>query len=717
VDDELLDLIPLFVSEARERVERLLELAPQLESTAAAVVEARREFHTLKGSSRMLKLVVMADLCHQGEELLDVVGAGTGDRVITLLDRLSGLLEGVARGHAGTGGTPVAPPAPAAAEDGDGAGEAPAVPGEVEPPASAPAPAPAHFVPAAAEPPRDEEPGEPADFTATEHRISARVADALSAGAADLRIRALSGLALAERVEQLAKLAESGVLEPQPDQVLAMLSSSLRQAASELETNQRRLLQRAEEQLDTLLALQLQPLRPFLLSLARHTRELAQGLGKDVEVVLEGGEAKLDRRISSELHGAFLHLVRNAVDHGIEPPRVRVARGKLPRGVVRIAASSLGDRVEIAVEDDGAGIDPAAVVAAAKRAGLLPEDADPTPQQALQLVLRPGFSTRQRVSEVSGRGVGLDAVSGAVRRLGGEIWIDSTPGQSTRVHVVVPAARRGERVVVLRVGFARLALARSAVAGIHRLPAEALVERQGRWLARLPATPPGGTDRLVPALRLSDMLGEEPGEEPVLLEVQAAGTTRFLVVGEVEGVEEVLVRPLSHLVPAPPLYAAVALLASGEPVPVLSTRGLGDFRPSEAVARLVAAVRVQRLRVLLVEDSLVTREMERRLLEDEGFDVVAAPGAQEALTILGEHPFDCVVTDIEMPGMNGLELTRRLRGMERFAQLPIVVVSTLDRPEDRLAGLQAGADAYLSKQELQAQRVGGLIRRLGGPRS
>jgi chemotaxis protein histidine kinase CheA/CheY-like chemotaxis protein len=485
-----------------------------------------------------------------------------------------------------------------------------------------------------------------------------------------------------------------------------MVSSALRQLATEVDANQRRLLQRAEEQLDALLALQLQPLRPFLLSLARHTRELAQTLGKDVQVELEGGEARLDRRISSELHGAFLHLVRNAVDHGVEAPERRRAAGKPERGRVRITATSLGERVEITVADDGAGIDPREVVAAAKRAGLIAADAEPTDTQALQLVLRAGFSTRQRVSELSGRGVGLDAVSGAVRRLGGEIWIESTPGAGTRVHVVVPAARRGERVLVLRVGFSRLALVRSAVAAISRVEPEALVASQGQWLVRL-------GERLVPVLRLSDMLGEEPVDEPVLLEVQAVGVSRYLVVGEVEGVEEVLVRPFSSLVPAPALYTAVALLASGEPVPVLSTRALGEFRP-EGAAPARGTVRPVRLRVLLVEDSLVTREMERRLLEDEGFDVTAVPGAREALHELAEGTFDCVVTDIEMPDMTGLELTRKLRGMDRFAHLPILVVSTLDRPEDRLAGLQAGADAYLSKQELQAHKIGAVIRRLGG---
>ncbi|HEV8628868.1 MAG TPA: ATP-binding protein, partial [Thermoanaerobaculia bacterium] len=475
MDDELLDLVPLFLSEARERVEHLLELAPQVETTQASVVEARREFHTLKGSCRMIKLAPLAELCHQGEELLDVVVASTGARVTAVLDRLSGMLEEVERTYVPSLLTdslrPVAVPPP----ERPGASETITAPGS----------------------PREEE-AEVAELGGGEHRVSARVADALSAGAADLRIRALAGMSLAERVEQLAKLAERGVLEPQPEQVLAMLSSSLRQAASELDVNQRRLLLRAEEQLDTMMTLQLQPLRPFLLSLARHTRELALTLGKEVEVALEGGEARLDRRISAELHGAFVHLVRNAVDHGIEPPELRRARHKPPRGVVRISATGLGDRVEIAVADDGGGIDPAAVVAAARRAGLLRDDVELTPQQALQLVLRAGFSTRQRVSEVSGRGVGLDAVSGAVRRLGGEIWVESTPGQGTQVHVVVPAARRGERVVVLRVGFSRLALARSAVVAIHRLAPDALVERQGQWLAWL-------GDRLVPALRLSTM--------------------------------------------------------------------------------------------------------------------------------------------------------------------------------------------------------------------
>lgn len=138
-------------------------------------------------------------------------------------------------------------------------------------------------------------------------------------------------------------------------------------------------------------------------------------------------------------------------------------------------------------------------------------------------------------------------------------------------------------------------------------------------------------------------------------------------------------------------------------------------RPVAPAAEVVEA-RPVRLRVLLVEDSLVNREMERRLLEDEGFDVFAVSGAEQALTVLAEHAFDCIVTDIEMPGMNGLELTRRLRATARFAQLPVVVVSTLDRPEDRLAGLQAGADAYLSKHELQPHLVGTLIRHLGGHR-
>lgn len=681
IDPELQDLLPLYVTEGRRRLEHLLELAPHAGSPQVAA-EAKRELHTLKGSSRMLKLRPVAELCHQGETLLQEPGATTAADLTSLLDRLDEILDELARGSAGAGKRP--PGArPAAAKA--------AKPAAAEVRETKEAPADAH----------DHE-GE----ALAEHRISAEAADHLTGAMAAIRLQALAGLHAGRRLGELAQLAEGGVTEKVPRQVLAMLAAHLRQVAGDLEAGQHQLLRHSEDQLNRLLDLQLQPLRPFLQNLARHARELARELGKEIEVVLEGGEARLDQRIASELRGAFLHLVANAVDHGIEPPEERLELGKPRVGRLEIAATSSGERVEIAVADDGAGVDAERVLEAAREAGLVAFGVDPSDAEVLQLLFLTGFSTRRQVSEVSGRGVGLDAVATTVRQLGGDVWIASEPGRGSRVLVEVPAARRGERVLVIRSGRERLALPQTAVRWLRAASPADLVAGADGPLVEVD----GELRRLV---SLAELLGAREPESPVLLAVQAAGAERVLAVEAVEGEEEVLVRPLGGTVPAPGLYAGIALLTSGEPVAVLSPQALTSHLPFVRRQRPPVASAPERLRVLLVEDSLVTREMERRMLEEEGFLVTAAGGAEEALGRLSEEAYDCLVTDLEMPGMDGFELTRHVRGTQRLAQLPIVVVSTRDQPADRLAGLEAGADAYVAKQSLESHKLARLIRRLG----
>jgi CheY-like chemotaxis protein len=200
----------------------------------------------------------------------------------------------------------------------------------------------------------------------------------------------------------------------------------------------------------------------------------------------------------------------------------------------------------------------------------------------------------------------------------------------------------------------------------------------------------------------------------LLLEGVVSGQPLALAVDDVLREQEVLVRPITRKVATDRLLEGVALLTSGEPVGVLSPVVLAQREYLRALPVPEVRVVQQRVRVLLVDDSMVTREMERRLLEDAGFLVAASSDAEEALSRLGEEVFDCVVTDIEMPGMDGFELTAQLRSMEHFAHLPIVVVSTRDRPEDRLRGLKAGADAYLTKQSLDAGELVHLVRRLSG---
>jgi CheY-like chemotaxis protein len=316
-------------------------------------------------------------------------------------------------------------------------------------------------------------------------------------------------------------------------------------------------------------------------------------------------------------------------------------------------------------------------------------------------------STRQKISEISGRGVGLDTVAAVAERVGGGAILTAQPGVGTTVTLEVPISRRGEEVLLIRVGGLRLALPAAAVQRVDRLDGEMIVERGGQSFARLP-------DRLVPFMHLAPALGETPAPQQLLLQGEVFAQRVCLAVDAVEGAEEVLIRPPAQVAGMGALIEGVALLASGRPVGVLSLKAIaphqGLVRPAAARPRTVA----RRLRVLLVDDSLVTREMERRLLEDAGFEVIGAGDAEEALSQIGERSYDCLVTDIEMPGMDGFELTRHIRGIPHLAQLPIVVVSTRDRPEDRLRGLEAGADVYITKQGLDAAELAAAVRRLAG---
>lgn len=742
MNPEFADLVPLFVEEARDRIERLATFVPQMEGDAESVVEVKRELHTLKGAGRMLQIGPLAELCHAAEELLHAAPPGMVPLLTRVVDELSGMVETVSRGDeperdAGLldlllrASSPEPAPPPAAEkteketeketenetenetekEKDRAIGDPRAEMADSESSDSSNLQAPISTPQAAAS-------ARPASLGG-DIRVDTSSLDAVAERATQVRIMALAGRQVVERIYELARLAEEGLHEPQPTQVLAVLSTMLRRVAVELEGGQRRLIRSSEEQLEKMLALQLQPLRGSLVSLARHARELARALGREVEVELEGEDTRLDRRIARELDEALIHLVRNSVDHGIEAADVREAQGKPRAGRLQIRASAEGPKVRLVIADDGRGIDFDAVIKKAVSVGLVDAASAQSmgKQEALRLLFAPGFSTRKQITDISGRGIGLDVVANVVNRVGGEVFVDSEPGRGTTFRVEVPVARRGEAVMLLRVGQLRLALPSSAARRATRLSPESVIERDGRTFAVLSesAGGNGGQDRLVPFVPLARLYGQPAEEFQLLIEGMASGQPLALAVDDVEAEQEVLVRPITRRIATDRLLEGVALLASGEPVGVLSPAVLAQreyLRAMPAAHQRVAAAR--RVRILLVDDSLVTREMERRLLEDAGFHVSAASDAQEGLALLGEEPFDCVVTDIEMPGMDGFELTAHLRGMEHFAQLPIIVVSTRDRPDDRLRGLKVGADAYLTKQSLDAGELVDLVRRLSG---
>jgi chemotaxis protein histidine kinase CheA/ActR/RegA family two-component response regulator len=549
----------------------------------------------------------------------------------------------------------------------------------------------------------------PAHRSREKLRVESVVIDDLADRGARLRVVSVAAEGLADRLFRLATLAEQGVGDRDPRQVLATLATSLRQVAMEFETGQRIFRRLSDRQLDALLRLQVQPLKPFLRGLADHARELAGSLGRKVKVRVQAGEARLDRRIISALREAFVHLVRNSVDHGIEDPDERVAAGKPEVGSIRILGKEEGDRVQIRIVDDGRGIDIDAVIRTAIERGIVDSGAadELDASGALQFLFRSGFTTREQTSELSGRGIGLDAVAASVRAVGGDLWLDSRAGEGTEVTVEVPVARRGEHVLVVRVGRHQVAVPSSPVRAFRRITSDMVEFNDDRLQLRI-------GDATVDARFLSELFGERPSDVGVMVEMIVGGRPVALVADSIVGEEEAMVRPLSRALGAPPSVDGMTLLSSGRPVPVISVHRPYQ-EPAEVDPSLLVAP-AEPIRVLLVDDSRVTREMMRRMLEDAGFDVTGVGSAEDAIHALEAGDIDCLVTDIEMPGVDGLDLTRRLRGQADYADLPVVVVSTLDRPSDRLAGLESGADAYLTKQGLDVRELVALITRVGGRR-
>ncbi len=663
------DLIPIFLAEARERLEAMRGHARLAADRPEALEEVRRQLHGLKGAARMLGLEKLAALCHRGEDLVTGNSSVSPENLLAIVDQLQALTDELEAGSGGTEGARRTGTPPAAA-----------------PRSSRPAPRREGVI-----------------------GVPAKVLDEATERAIRLRLLTSAESAGIEEIFDLSRFAEAGVADREPRQVLATLAISLRQLAMELDRTHRPVLELLRQHQEELVRVHRQPLAPHLRRLARHAGELADSLGKSVRVTVTCGSVTLDRRLMAALEEPILHLVRNALDHGIEPPEEREAAGKPVPGTLEIGARGEGALVYLWVRDDGRGLDPERIARRAVELGLLEAESRASVPDAelLNVVFRPGFSTAGTVTEISGRGIGLDAVAAVVHRLGGRVRVMGAPGRGTTVELQLPAVRRGERVLVLAAGGMQAAVTAGHVQGFVQLSRCELSSEDGTETATFQG-------RKVRFHRLTGLFGEGGGEAEGTLVLLSAGESEVgLAVDRPLGEEDVMLRPFPALAGSHPVFESVTLLASGLPVPVISSRLLATLRPGEIPA-LGASGGSRRLRILVVDDSRVTREMIRRVLESGGCKVMAVRSAEEALLRLRDQRWDCLVTDVEMPGINGLELTRKLREIPELRHLPVVLVSTRGLPEDRLAGLEAGADAYLTKQGLTSRELVQLVRRLGG---
>jgi two-component system chemotaxis sensor kinase CheA len=466
---------------------------------------------------------------------------------------------------------------------------------------------------------------------------------------------------------------------------------------------------------DNLRALRLVPFDLMRMSLARALREACRRTGKHVQLALVGGEAQLDRRLLDALKNPLIHLLRNAVDHGIEAPSVRAAVGKPERATVTVTVEQQGRDVRISVADDGRGIDVNAVRTRAIERGLLPAETQRLdPDDAFELLFKPGFSTAQQVTELSGRGVGLDVVREAVGRMHGRIDVTSTPGKGARFGLTVPLTVAASETMLLEEGGRPFALPLACIERIVRADVNALRPVGGRTFFHL-------DDQPIPVIRLARLLGlteRHEGSAYRTIAVVRGGSTgerAALVCERLLGGRDLILSPLPLELTHLPLLSTGAILPNGQAIFILSPRALVDAAhdaPPGADPQRPAPDRGGT--ILVADDSITTRSLLRNALEASGFRVRVAADGDEAWRLALAEPFDLIVSDVRMPRLDGYGLVARLRADPRTAKLPVVLFSSLDSDEDRRRGTSAGANAYLTKGAFDRGHlidvVNGLIR-------
>jgi two-component system, chemotaxis family, sensor kinase CheA len=664
-----------FRIEAVELAEQLgqgvleLERSPPDPDTIARLL---RLAHTLKGAARVVQQLEIAQRAHAIEEVLASCRESSRPLTAEAAAELLGLLDGVNQGIAALG-EPVAPgPGATASQSGR--------------PAAAGA--------SVAEPP---------------------VMEAVSGWRADSAD--VDGLldATGEAQAHLTRLRRSaGGLEALGGggsrafaTELAALSRTMHQTLEHTERELRDVLASAER-------LRLVPADLLFPNLRRATRDVATLQGKRVDFVCSGGEVRVDPYVLSTVSGAMLHAVRNAVAHGIEPESRRLAVGKPATGRVAVSVVRRGTRVAFACRDDGQGFDLEAVRGAARLAGLSPTEAARLgPDELVALALSGGVTTSSTVTEVSGRGVGLDVVRDVAEQLGGEVVVHTEPGIGATVELEVPLSRLSFTGLVADVAGLTVTIPLDSVRqGLRLTPADVArsasgdtVTYEGLAIPFLPlgpiiATGPSGRPRPAGAA------GDRAPLVAVVVSTEAGAAA--VGVDRLLGTAPVVVQALPELAPAGEMVAGLSLDVDGHPRLVLDPDGLVTLarRLAEAGRPDTAADTVRpRPPVLVIDDSLTTRMLERNILESAGYDVDVASSGEEGLAKARDRQYGLFLVDIEMPGMDGFTFVERIRADPELCQIPSILVSSRASDEDRQRGVRAGARRHVDKSEFDQNEL------------
>ena len=463
------------------------------------------------------------------------------------------------------------------------------------------------------------------------------------------------------------------------------------------------------------------PFSTMLKALPKMVRDISRQQNKEIDLVVSGGDIKVDKRILERIKDPLVHLIRNSIDHGIEKKDTRLANNKPVVGTISISISQLeGTKIQVLVADDGSGIDLVHVVEnAVKRSLVSEEDANALDEEsALQLIFQSGVSSSDIITDISGRGLGMAIVKEAVDKLGGSISIETRKEKGTKFRICLPLTLATFRGILVREYGHIFTLPTSSVERVVRIRKDEVKSVENRETVAVEGVP-------LSLVRLGAVLGLDPvadgSEERKLMTVlilKSSQSRMAFVVDKLLNEQEILIKGLGKQLVRVRNIAGATVLGSGQVVLVLNVvdlmRSAIHAAKTATTVRLAAKVEAKRKVVLVVEDSITSRTLFKNILASAGYNVHTVVDGMEAWIALKEKPFDIVISDVEMPRMNGFDLTAKIRGEAKLAELPVILVTSLVSRQDRERGVDVGANAYIVKSNFDQSNLLEAVRRLVG---
>ena len=770
------DLLEIFVEEARELLDHADDVLAQWHAEPAAthhVGELQRDLHTLKGGARIAGLKPVGDLTHALETLLEkpVADAAQALPLIAVLetsfDQLHGMVQQVSQGQAPAYPQSAIDHLLALAGEQQFADDA-ALAARVAPPVAVQPVAAAVHAESATEDGAlpdllpDEQGGTPS--SQEQIRVRAELLDNLVNHAGEVAIyrsrleQQVSGyrfnlVELDQTVQRLRSQLRMLEIETEAQIIarfqrehreagsattfdpleldrfsqLQQYSRSLAESVSDLVSIQGvldELTRQAENLLvqqsrvstelqEGLLRTRMLPFDTMVPNLRRTLRQAAQDEGKSAQLYVDGAHGEMDRNLLDRLKAPFEHMLRNAVAHGIETPEERRKAGKPAEGAVRIRVTREATEVVVRVSDDGRGLDREAVRKRGVERGLITADARLSDEQLLGLIIQPGFSTASTVTQLAGRGVGMDVVANEIRQLGGSLAIESQPGQGTTFVLRLPFTLAVTQAIQVRIGESTFAIPMTSVQGVARVDADELTARMAE---HEPVFVHGGEQFGIHDL--AELLGLPPGavpegEQPPLLLARTGDLRAAIRVDAVLGSREIVVKSVGPQVTSVPGVLGATIMGDGSVLVILDLAPLvrhGVSRREQRLSEGLTAVELpkveeQRVRplVMVVDDSITMRKVTGRVLERHEYEVATAKDGVDALEKLHERVPDLMLLDIEMPRMDGYELATHMKADPRLRDVPIIMITSRTGDKHRQRAFDIGVDRYLGKPYQEAE--------------